>query len=148
MLTDADAQPNLTKHYPLAHKAPAGLVEAVMRGAVDADFVSHTRIPGLHLVKSNDCDGALQHWLKTWRVRSRLRVQAEALINSPRHFALQPAMRRVVRPPHHLFKFAGSFALGNPKEFKKPCRQLRTTRMGTLNSVEPIRRCSHVSHIP
>lgn len=64
LLVDADVQPNLTQYYALTHKAPAGLVEAITRGTVDADCVSHTSVPGLHLIKSNDRDGALQHWLR------------------------------------------------------------------------------------
>lgn len=75
LLVDADTQPSLTKYYALAFEAPAGLVEVVTRGTVNADCVSHTSIPGLHLVKSNDSFGELQHWLHN-RADRRTRLAA------------------------------------------------------------------------
>ena len=80
LLVDADTQPSLTKYYLLAHEAPEGLVEIVTRGTVDARCVSHTSIPGLHLIKSNDGEGDLQHWLRN---RSDRRTRLAAALSSP-----------------------------------------------------------------
>lgn len=63
LLIDADVQPSLSKFYQLRAEAPGGLVEIVTRGTVESDCVSETCIPNLHLVRSNDPTGELQHWL-------------------------------------------------------------------------------------
>ena len=80
LLLDADTQPSLTKYFSLVHEAPFGLVEAVTRGVVDTDCVSRTSIDGLHLVKSNDGEGELQHWLHD---RSDRRTRLSAALASP-----------------------------------------------------------------
>jgi chromosome partitioning related protein ParA len=63
LLVDADPQPSLTKYFALAHEAPQGLVEVVTQGVVTSACISRTSVPNLHLVRSNDGDANLQHWL-------------------------------------------------------------------------------------
>jgi chromosome partitioning related protein ParA len=80
LLLDADTQPSLTKYYSLAHEARFGLVETVMRGEIDADCVSRTSVEGLHIVRSNDGEGELQHWLHD---RSDRRTRLQDALSSP-----------------------------------------------------------------
>lgn len=63
LLCDADIQPALSKHYPLAYEAPKGIVEVITQGWIGEDCISHTVYPRLHLIKSNDGRAQLQHWL-------------------------------------------------------------------------------------
>jgi len=80
LLLDADTQPSLTKYFSLAFEARLGLVEAVIRGEIDADCISRTSIDGLHLVRSNDGQGELQHWLHT---HSDRRTRLSIALSSP-----------------------------------------------------------------
>ncbi|MGM9489533.1 ParA family protein [Ideonella sp. YS5] len=63
LLVDADPQPSLTKYFGLAYEAPQGLVEVVTQGVVTSACISGTSVPNLDLVRSNDGDANLQHWL-------------------------------------------------------------------------------------
>jgi len=63
LLVDADPQPSLTKYFALACEAPHGLVEVVTQGTVTSHCISRTSVPGLDLVRSNDGEAMLQHWL-------------------------------------------------------------------------------------
>lgn len=73
LLVDADIQPSLSKYYPLAYEAPEGLTEVVTSGSVGLSCISKTNIPNLDLIKSNDGEAELQHWLhKQPDRRSRL----------------------------------------------------------------------------
>lgn len=63
LLVDADPQPSLTKYFELDVEAPAGLVEVVTSGTVTREAISHTSIANLDLIRSNDGDAQLQHWL-------------------------------------------------------------------------------------
>jgi chromosome partitioning related protein ParA len=79
LLIDADVQPSLSKYYELAHEAPHGLVEMVEHGAVETDCISRTTLPNLDLVRSNDGQARLQHWLhvrpdRRTRLRDALRA--------------------------------------------------------------------------
>jgi chromosome partitioning related protein ParA len=63
LLVDADPQPSLTKYFGLAYEAPHGLVEVVTQGTVTSSCISRTSVSNLDLVRSNDGDANLQHWL-------------------------------------------------------------------------------------
>lgn len=63
LLVDADPQPSLTKYFGLAYEAPEGLVEVVTQGVLTSACISRTSVPNLDLVRSNDGDANLQHWL-------------------------------------------------------------------------------------
>lgn len=63
LMVDGDIQPSLTKYYDLTYQAPQGLVEVVTHGAVTPQCISRTSIPNLDLIRSNDGDAQLQHWL-------------------------------------------------------------------------------------
>ena len=63
LLVDADIQPSLSKHFPLAYEAPKGIVEVITQGVIDEESISRTSLPRLHLIKSNDGRAKLQHWL-------------------------------------------------------------------------------------
>lgn len=63
LLVDSDPQPSLSKYYPLEVEADGGLVEVITRGVIDPSVISRTSIPGLDLIKSNDGEAGLQHWL-------------------------------------------------------------------------------------
>ena len=63
LLVDADPQPSLTKYYGLAFEAPLGIVEVLTQGTVTSRCISRTSVPGLDLIRSNDGDAQLQHWL-------------------------------------------------------------------------------------
>ena len=79
LLVDAAPQPSLTKYFRLAHEAPQGIVELVTQGAITTECISRTEIPKLHLVRSNDGEARLQHWLYG-KPDARLRL-ARALRN-------------------------------------------------------------------
>ncbi len=79
LLVDADPQPSLSKYYALTDEAPNGLVEVLTRGTVTPQAISRTSIPNLDLVRSNDGEARLQHWLHT-RDDRRVRL-ARALAN-------------------------------------------------------------------
>lgn len=79
LLVDADPQPSLTKYFELTLAAPQGLVEVVTQGTVTARCISRTAVERLHLIRSNDGDARLQHWLHN-RDDRRRRLQ-RALTN-------------------------------------------------------------------
>jgi len=60
LLLDIDAQPALSSHYHLQHKAPQGVFELIAYNEQRLDkLVSQTSIQNLDLVISNDRDGQL-----------------------------------------------------------------------------------------
>ena len=63
LLVDADPQPSLTKYFELAYEAPQGLVEVLTEGTVTHLSISRTSVANLDLVRSNDGEAQLQHWL-------------------------------------------------------------------------------------
>lgn len=63
LLVDADPQPSLTKYFELAYEAPKGIVEVLTEGTVTHLSVSRTSVANLDLVRSNDGEAQLQHWL-------------------------------------------------------------------------------------
>ena len=64
LLIDGDVQPSLSKYYCLSHRASTGMAEVVAAGGlINQRDISHTTIPGLHIIQSNMTD-ATQHWLK------------------------------------------------------------------------------------
>ena len=63
LLVDADPQPSLTKYFELRFEAPLGLVELITQGTVTSRCISRTSIPKLDLIRSNDGEAQLQHWL-------------------------------------------------------------------------------------
>lgn len=62
LLVDADAQPTLSSYYSLTTKAECGL-SALITEAVTDGVVSHTAIPRLDLIVSDDPEGMLQNWI-------------------------------------------------------------------------------------
>lgn len=81
LLFDADPQASLSKYYELEYEAPKGLVEVITEGFIGEDCISRTVRPRLHLIKCNDGDAELQHWLHTKADRrTRLQVALQAPI--------------------------------------------------------------------
>jgi chromosome partitioning related protein ParA len=80
LLVDADPQPSLTKYFRLTYEAPHGLVEVVTMGATTRQAISHTSIAGLDIVRSNDGEAQLQHWLHQ---RADRRVRLAHALNNP-----------------------------------------------------------------
>ena len=79
LLVDADPQPSLTKYFDLTYEAPLGIAEVVTHGTVMPQCISRTTVPNLDLIRSNDGEAQLQHWLHT-RADRRTRL-ASALKN-------------------------------------------------------------------
>lgn len=63
LLVDADPQPSLSKYFDISYEAPQGLVEVVTGGTVTHLSISRTSIANLDLIRSNDGEAQLQHWL-------------------------------------------------------------------------------------
>lgn len=80
LLVDADPQPSLTKYFHLSYEAPQGLVEVVTGGTVTHLAISRTSVPNLDLVRSNDGEAQLQHWLHG---RDDRRVRLARALNNP-----------------------------------------------------------------
>lgn len=80
LLIDADVQPSLSKYYALDAEAPGGLVEVVEHGAVEDDCISRTTVANLDLVRSNDGQARLQHWL---HVRPDRRTRLRDALSCP-----------------------------------------------------------------
>lgn len=80
LLVDADPQPSLTKYFELTYEAPQGLVEVVTGGTVTHQAISRTSVSNLDLVRSNDGDAQLQHWLHT---RDDRRVRLARALSNP-----------------------------------------------------------------
>lgn len=80
LLVDADPQPSLTKYFGLSYEAPEGLVEVVTGGTVTHLSISRTSVPSLDLIRSNDGEAQLQHWLHG---RDDRRVRLAAALNNP-----------------------------------------------------------------
>jgi chromosome partitioning related protein ParA len=79
LLVDADPQPSLTKYFELTYEAAQGIVEVITGGTVSHMAISRTSVSKLDLVRSNDGEAQLQHWLHGQADRrSRL---AKALAN-------------------------------------------------------------------
>lgn len=80
LLLDADPQPSLTKYFELAYEAPQGLVEVLTEGTVTHLSISRTSVTNLDLVRSNDGEAQLQHWLHGREDRrSRLAVLTQRI---------------------------------------------------------------------
>lgn len=62
LLVDADVQPTLSSYYSLSQRAGLGLTSLITEGITE-DVVSHTTIPSLDLVLSDDPEGRLQNWI-------------------------------------------------------------------------------------
>jgi chromosome partitioning related protein ParA len=80
LLVDADPQPSLTKYYDIPYEAPHGLVEVITSGTVTHQAISHTSVANLDLVRSNDGEAKLQHWLFE---RSDRRVRLARALRNP-----------------------------------------------------------------
>lgn len=80
LLVDADPQPSLTKYFDLTYEAQQGLVEVVTGGTVTHLAISRTTVPNLDLVRSNDGEAQLQHWLHG---RDDRRVRLARALNNP-----------------------------------------------------------------
>jgi chromosome partitioning related protein ParA len=60
LLLDSDIQPTLSSYYTLTHRAPGGIYELLARNETNLErLISHTTIPNLDLVVSNDGGGDL-----------------------------------------------------------------------------------------
>jgi chromosome partitioning related protein ParA len=80
LLVDADPQPSLTKYFDLGYEAPLGLVEVITGGTVTHRAISRTSVSNLDLIRSNDGEAQLQHWLHT---RDDRRVRLARALNNP-----------------------------------------------------------------
>jgi chromosome partitioning related protein ParA len=80
LLVDADPQPSLTKYFDLGYEAPQGLVEVITGGTVTHRAISRTSVSNLDLIRSNDGEAQLQHWLHT---RDDRRVRLARALNNP-----------------------------------------------------------------
>jgi chromosome partitioning related protein ParA len=80
LLVDADPQPSLTKYYDLTYEAPHGIVEVVTSGSATHLAISRTSVSNLDLIRSNDGDSQLQHWLHTQADR---RVRLKRALENP-----------------------------------------------------------------
>lgn len=55
LLIDLDAQPTLSSYYPLTHRAPCGIYELLaFNEQTLSQLISHTTVPGLDVLLSND----------------------------------------------------------------------------------------------
>lgn len=64
LLIDSDIQPTLSSYYTLTHRAPGGIYELLARNEQNLErLISHTTIPNLDLVISNDSRGDLNSLL-------------------------------------------------------------------------------------
>lgn len=60
LLLDSDIQPTLSSYYTLTHRAPGGIYELLARNETNLErLISHTTVPNLDLVVSNDGGGDL-----------------------------------------------------------------------------------------
>lgn len=66
LMIDADIrQPTLSSYYPLDNEAPGGIYELIAQNELDpAIIISHTSIPGLDIIISNDPRGELMSLLQ------------------------------------------------------------------------------------
>ncbi|HAU3109370.1 TPA: ParA family protein [Salmonella enterica subsp. diarizonae] len=66
LMIDADIrQPTLSSYYPLDNEAPGGIYELIAQNELDpAIIISHTTIPGLDIIISNDPRGELMSLLQ------------------------------------------------------------------------------------
>jgi chromosome partitioning related protein ParA len=62
LMVDADIQPALSSYYPIRSEAPGGVFELLVSGDTE-NVVSHTAVPGVDLVVSNDPTGQLPNLL-------------------------------------------------------------------------------------
>lgn len=73
LMVDADIQPTLSSYYPFDCRAARGLYDVVTTGSI-AQAISHTSLPNLDIVISDDPEGRLENWiLHTPDGRIRLR---------------------------------------------------------------------------
>lgn len=65
LVVDADPQPTMSTYYELVEHAPAGFRELLTSTTPSpSNLISHTNIPGLDVVYSNDPNGELQNWVQ------------------------------------------------------------------------------------
>ncbi|MDH3001449.1 chromosome partitioning protein ParA [Chelonobacter oris] len=65
LMIDTDVQPSLSSYYNTIYSAPGGTYEFIINRNIDPDvIISHTDIPNLHLIKSNDPTGKISLLLK------------------------------------------------------------------------------------
>jgi chromosome partitioning related protein ParA len=74
LLVDADSQPSLSTYYPITLSAPWGLTQVLREGMVDDRAISKTNIDNLDVLRSDDKDNALPHWL-TGRIDGPVRLR-------------------------------------------------------------------------
>ena len=80
LLVDADPQPSLTKYFEVTFEAPHGIVEVVTGGIVTHQAISRTSMSNLDLIRSNDGEAQLQHWLHG---RADRRSRLARALNNP-----------------------------------------------------------------
>lgn len=86
LLIDADAQPSLSKFYPLRDGQPvAGLTEVLVSGEITSKCITSTPYQNLDIVVSDDPEGRLPHWLLN-RIdrgcRLRMALNSSAVVDS------------------------------------------------------------------
>lgn len=65
LMVDTDVQPSLSSYYKTSYNAPGGIYEFIINRTIAPEAViSHTDIPNLDLIKSNDQSGKISLLLK------------------------------------------------------------------------------------
>ncbi|MES1927285.1 ParA family protein [Salinisphaera sp. T31B1] len=132
LMVDADIQPTLSSYYPFEHRAASGLYDVVTTGAI-AQAISHTTLPNLDIIISDDPEGRLENWiLHTPDGRIRLR---RALADIDYDFVLIDT-QGAIGPLQDLGVLAGDLLLSPiPPEILSA----REFARGTLSMLERLR---------
>lgn len=72
LMIDADAQPSLSKYYPIRHQAQRGLTSVITTGVITPDAISTVDLPvngTLDIILSDTPEGQIQSWLASQAFR-------------------------------------------------------------------------------
>ena len=137
LMVDADIQPSLSKYYDLEFEAPDGLTEIVTTGSVGPSAISRTILPNLHLIKSNDGQAELQHWLHNQPDRrSRLALALSSPVVTNNYDFVLIDTQGAIGPLQTCSAFAADTLLSPLPPDTASIREFRTGMLQVLHRLE------------
>lgn len=137
LFVDADIQPSLSKYYALSYEAPEGLTEVVTSGSVGPSCISKTTIPNLDLIKSNDGEAELQHWLhKQPDRRSRLAMALSSPVVTNNYDFVLIDTQGAIGPLQTCAAFAADTLVSPLPPDTASIREFRTGMLQVLHRLE------------
>lgn len=137
LMVDADPQPSLSKYYELEYEAPEGLTEVITSGSVGPSAISKTKFHNLDLIKSNDGEAELQHWLhKQPDRRSRLALALSSPVVTNSYDIVLIDTQGAIGPLQTCAAFAADTLVSPLPPDTASIREFRTGMLQVLHRLE------------